>query len=211
MASKKNLNAVFTDIANAIRDKKGSEETIKPINMAEEIANIPQGGSLKTLLDTTKSAFYLISSYHGTSVDGLISYSDTENVTNFGYMFLGCDNITTVPLLNTSKATNMSNMFGNCAKLTEIPALDASKCTVTGHLDYMFSGCKSLKTIHMTGIKLNLDISSSTKFEKADLLEIINNLETVTITRKLKMGATNLAKLTDEEKAIATNKGWTLE
>jgi hypothetical protein len=24
------------------------------------------------------------------------------------------------------------------------------------------------------------------------------------------MGSTNLAKLTDEEKAIATNKGWTL-
>lgn len=211
MPSEKNLNAVFTDIANAIREKKGTADQMQPINMAEEIANIPQGGSLKTLLDTTKSAFYLISSYHGTSVDGLISYSDTENVINFGYMFLGCNNITTVPLLNTSKATNMTNMFANCAKLTEIPALDASQCTVTGHLDYMFSGCSSLKKVHMTGIKLSLDISSSTKFEKTDLLEIINNLETVSYPRKLKMGPTNLAKLTDEEKAIATNKGWTLE
>ena len=206
-----NLNAVFTDIANAIRDKKGNEETIKPINMAEEITNIPQGGSLKTLLDTTKSAFYLISSYHGTSVDGLISYSDTENVTNFGYMFLGCDKITTIPLINTSKATNMTNMFGNCYNLTEVPAIDASKCDVTGHLDYMFSGCRSLKKVHMTGIKVNLDISSSTKFEKTDLLEIINNLEPVSYSRILKMGSTNLAKLTDEEKAIATNKGWTLQ
>lgn len=211
MPSEMNLNAVFTDIANAIRDKKGNEETIKPINMAEEITNIPQGGSLKALLDATKRAFYLISSYQGTSVDGLISYADTSNVTNFCYMFQSCSNITSVPLFDTSKATDMSYMFSGCTKLTEVPAFDASNCTIAGHLDYMFSGCKSLKKVHMTGIKLNLDISSSTKFEKADLLEIINNLEPVTYTRKLKMGPTNLAKLTDEEKAIATNKGWTLE
>jgi hypothetical protein len=31
-----------------------------------------------------------------------------------------------------------------------------------------------------------------------------------TTTKTLTLGATNLAKLTDEEKAIATNKGWTL-
>lgn len=211
MPSEMNLNAVFTDIANAIRDKKGNEETIKPVNMAEEITNIPQGGSLKALLDTTKRARYLCADYKGTSFDGLISYADTSNVTNFCYMFQGCSNITSVPLFDTSNATDMSNLFQNCAKLTEVPALDASKCTIAGHLDYMFSGCKSLKSIHMTGIKLSIDISSSTNFEKADLLEIINNLETVSINRILKMGSTNLAKLTDDEKAIATNKGWTLQ
>ena len=31
-----------------------------------------------------------------------------------------------------------------------------------------------------------------------------------TTTRTLKIGTTNLNKLTDEEKAIATEKGWTL-
>ena len=30
MASEKNLNAVFTDIANAIRGKKGTTDQIKP-------------------------------------------------------------------------------------------------------------------------------------------------------------------------------------
>ena len=40
MASQNNLTAVFTDIANAIRDKKGSVNTIKPINMADEISSI---------------------------------------------------------------------------------------------------------------------------------------------------------------------------
>ena len=59
-------------------------------------------------------------------------------------------------------------------------------------------------------MKANLKISSSTKFTESALVEILNNLATVTSTKKLTMGSTNLAKLTDAEKAIATNKGWTL-
>ena len=39
---------------------------------------------------------------------------------------------------------------------------------------------------------------------------IINGLQTVTTTQKLTLGETNLAKLTDAEKKIATDKGWTL-
>ena len=39
---------------------------------------------------------------------------------------------------------------------------------------------------------------------------VINGLQTVTTTQKLTLGATNLAKLTDGEKKIATDKGWTL-
>ena len=74
----------------------------------------------------------------------------------------------------------------------------------------MFSSCSSLKSILMTGMKVSFDISSSTKFDKSDLVTILNNLATLTSTASLKMGATNLDKLTDDEKAIATNKGWTL-
>ena len=75
----------------------------------------------------------------------------------------------------------------------------------------MFSNCTSLKSILMTRIKVSFDISASTKFEESDLVTILNNLETVTNTKTLTMGSTNLAKLSDEEKAIATNKGWTLK
>lgn len=71
----------------------------------------------------------------------------------------------------------------------------------------MFDGCTNLKSILMTNIGANLDISASTKFEREDLLIILNNLKTVTEARTLTMGDANLAKLTDEDKAIATNKG----
>ena len=75
----------------------------------------------------------------------------------------------------------------------------------------MFSYCSSLEEIHMININVNLNISSSTKFTREALLEILGNLKAQTSgTKTLTMGSTNLAKLTDEDKAIATNKGWTL-
>ena len=241
------------------------------------------GGSsentLKNLLDARQSASYLFDQYNGTSVDGLISYNDTENVTNTNNMFNWCSNLTFIPLLNTSKVTNMyrmffscksittipqldtsnvtdmSDLFGSCIKLTSVPLLNTSKVTnmnnmfnscyalttiplfdtrnVTNMI-YMFSGCNnlteipafdvskvtnfnstfsgcsSLTAIHMTGAKKSFFISSSTKFSSEALHEIIDNLATVTSTQKLTMGSTNLAKVSDEYKSIATNKGWTL-
>lgn len=60
-----------------------------------------------------------------------------------------------------------------------------------------------------------LDISHLTQLEHSSLMVIINGLYDYvgagsSGTRYIKLGDANLAKLTDEEKAIATNKGWTL-
>lgn len=210
---------------------------------------------LKPLLDATKATAYLFFDYVGTSVDGLIAYSDTENVTNMGYMFrncsslttvpafdtssvttmtfmfYGCTNLTTTPAFDTENVTNMSYMFQNCSSLTTVPAFDTSSATnmssmfqncsslttvpafntsgVT-NMNNMFSGCSNLEEIHMYGMKEKFNISASTKFTESALVEILNNLATVSTTKTLTMGATNLAKLTAEEIAIATDKGWTL-
>ena len=132
---------------------------------------------------------------------------NTSNVTNMSTMFFGCNSLTIIPQLNTSKVTNMRNMFWQCNNLQTVPAFDCSKVT---NMNNIFASCSNLKSILMTNIGVALDISSSTRFEREDLVLILNNLKTVTTTKTLKMGATNLAKLTDEDKAIATNKGWTL-
>ena len=135
---------------------------------------------------------------------------DTSNVTGMNNMFYKCYSLTTIPQLDTSKVTNMYSMFYYCSKLTTIPQLDTSKVT---NLNFIFNACRSLETIHMFNMKVSFDISSSTKFTREALLEIINNcydLTTLGKTETLTMGSTNLAKLTDEDKAIATAKGWTL-
>lgn len=132
---------------------------------------------------------------------------DTSNVLYMSFMFNGCERLTTIPLFDTSKVKSMRLMFSNCRSITSIPAFDVSNVT---EMYGIFENCSNLETIHMLNIGADLNISSSTLFTREALLEIIGNLKTVTSTKTLRMGATNLAKLTDEDKAIAINKGWTL-
>lgn len=110
-------------IRTAINNKGGTLTTTDTFaSYPSAIDSLPSGGggSLKTLLDATKSSASLFSYYSGTSVNDLISYNDTENVTNMKEMFYHCANLTTTPQLNTSNVTIMSYMFSGCLELTTI-------------------------------------------------------------------------------------------
>ena len=132
----------------------------------------------------------------------------TSNATDMSFMFFGSKKLKTVPQFDTSNVTNMSDMFGSCGYLETVPQFDVSNVTNMGN---MFYRCDYIKQIHMVNINANLDISYSTRFTREALIEIIGNLKAQTSgTKTLTMGSTNLAKLTEEDKAIATNKGWTL-
>lgn len=50
-----------------------------------------------------------------------------------------------------------------------------------------------------------------TILDNTSLMSLINNLDATETSRTLNLGSTNLAKLTDDEKLVATNKGWTLK
>lgn len=205
-------------------------EAYKPVYVS--VPQVAQSGSLKAVLDGTKSTYNLFYQYTGTSVDDLISYSDTTNVTNMGYMFNSCANLTLVPALDTSKATDMSYMFNDCTNLTTIPQLDTSKvtnmrgmfygCTSlttipeldaanVANMDNMFYNCSNLTEIHMKNMKETFDIHYSTLFTREALVEILNNLARLPFSRALTIGQTNLDKLTEEDKKIATDKGWRLK
>ena len=210
-------------IRTAINNKGGTLTTTDTFaSYPSAIDSLPSGGNdwLKEYLDETKSACLLfcgeISDYlRGTWYNNLtyerlqkiLSYNTTSNVTDMSYMFYYCKQLTTIPLIDTSLVTNMGSMFESCLNLTTIPQLDTSKCT---NMRDIFYSCSKLKEIHMIGMKVSFDISYSRNFTESALVEILNNLATVTSTQTLTMGSTNLAKLTNEEKAIATNKGWTL-
>ena len=121
----KNTHKLYTDVIAKSGSKNeplevtanGTYEAPKGTGYSPVKVNVPQtaqSGTLKALLDATKSSYYLFYNYNGKSVDGLISYTDTANVTNMSYMFIYCSNLTTIPQLNTSNVTNMSNMFQAC-------------------------------------------------------------------------------------------------
>lgn len=144
-----------------------------------------------------------------TSFDGIFQYGDTSDVTDMDDMFYSCGNLKTILLFDTSNVVTMQRMFFYCVDLTSAPRFDVSNVMYMG---FMFYGCSSLEQIHMININTDLDISASTKFTRDALVEIIGNLKAQTSgTKTLTMGETNLAKLTDADKKVATDKGWALK
>ena len=128
-------------------------------------------------------------------------------------MFFSCSSLTTIPQLNTHSVTDMGFMFSYCTSLTSVPRLDATSLT---NADNMFGNDftplnKFTDFGGLTGLKINLVLTPCPKLTHDSLMNVINEAADVTSSPKtLTLGSTNLNKLTDEEKAIATNKGWTL-
>lgn len=160
---------------------------------------------------------------------------DTSNVTNMSYMFSVCSSLETLKVtnLNTSNVANMTNMFANCKTLTTLD-LNSFDMSNVINVSSMFSNCSGLinfvcfkylgkayrvKTKNYSNYKL--DLSRCTKLSNESLMSVINNLYDLNLTydvanggtlytQALVLGSTNLAKLTTEEIAIATDKGWTV-
>lgn len=131
--------------------------------------------------------------------------------------FWGCNKLNNLNLsnLNTSNVTNLSSFLTGTSSLKtlDITNWDLSKCT---NMDSFLGANVGITDIYCEGLKLpeiqikwsgfannrNLSINS--------LLGLLNALPTTTKNCTLYLGATNLNKLSDEQKAIATNKGWIL-
>ena len=142
-----------------------------------------------------------------------IPYFNTEGVTDMSRMFYNCNSLTSIPQLNTSKVELITGMFERCTSLTSIPKLDATSLTNAQNMfGYSYAPLDKFTTFGgLTNLKIDLDLSPCQKLTHDSLLNVINEAADVTSSPKtLTLGATNLAKLTDEEKAIATSKGWTL-
>ena len=100
--------------------------------------------------------------------------------------------------------------FMYARSLVTIPRL---VLTNTSYFNNAFRECFALENLNIEGVLggAGFDVSDSTKLTHDSLMSIINALETKNSgTHTCTLGATNLAKLTDAEKAIATGKGWTL-
>ena len=147
---------------------------------------------------------------------------NTNKVTNMALMF-SYSGITTIPELNTSNVTSVYNMFNSCRGLITIPKLNFENVTnVSGFLTVAESvvnigGFENLGKAYLTDKSANysnygLVLTSCSKLTHDSLMNVINNLYDIKTKgckeQRLQLGPTNLAKLTDEEKQIAINKGW---
>ena len=150
---------------------------------------------------------------------------NTSKVTNMSNMLYGSGLLEEIPQLDTSNVTDMSNMFGYQNHLVTVPQLNASKVT---DIQSIFMYCRGLKnlggfvnlgeafptTSAVGNYKHTLALNFSSEVTHDSLMNIINNLYDIATkgckSQYLQLGSTNQAKLTAEEIAIATSKGWTV-
>ena len=153
-----------TEVADAIRAKKGTTELIHPQDFAEEIASIETGGSLKRHTYTGHADVEGLRAIGWTDED--IAYYQ-ENGVNWDeeddqYHLVSEDNkalygvltenniseykarIVYLPKIDTSNVTDMNKKFYGCPSLVSIPQLDTSNVTTTYE---MFGGCSSLVSV----------------------------------------------------------------
>lgn len=140
----------LSNVKQALIEKGVADESITNGECAEKIKNI---STLKGYLDLTKSTenMFNIDDENFVSINHIINYEDTENVTNMSNMFKnGIKYLKEFPILNTSKVTNMSDMFSpgltsSYNKYIEnIPYMDTSNVV---NMSGAFKGLLKLKTI----------------------------------------------------------------
>ena len=136
---------------------------------------------------------------------------DTSNVVHFDEMFYNCSSLTTVPQFNTSSLYSAQLMFAGCSKLVSVPLLDFTNAK---ELRSMLLACSELAELGgFSNLSVSLDLSSSRKLTADSIMNVINEAKDLSGTggtSTLTLGSTNIAKLTEEQIAIASFKGWTL-
>ena len=145
-----------------------------------------------------------------------VSNFDTSNVTNMHAMFIGNSSLIQLDVSNfdTSNVLNIDTMFSYfkvCEELN-ISGLNLERCTSMKNT-FMNS---SFKVIRCDGLRLpnidmsNIGLNDSTELTVDSIVGLLNALPQSDKGYSFQIGSVNIAKLTDEQKAIATNKGWTL-
>jgi surface protein len=149
-------------------------------------------------------------------------------------MFNGCSSVTSLDLssFNTSKVTTVTGMFTGVSCDIVFTNKNTSKLTTAFAMFNVFHGT----SIDLTGFSIagstnnnnfitlaanlvnlkapsNINKSIAITAEKLSvesLMSIIDNLNSVAKTQILTIGEVNIAKLTDEQIAVALNKNWTV-
>lgn len=130
---------------------------------------------------------------------------DTSNVTNMSQIFGMYSTI--YPLLDCNKVTNFSNPWGyGSTNVRVIKGFKNLKCSITS---YFLDKATYITVESLMNVINNLYDWSQGPADGKYVWEDGSSYNYGT-THTLKFGTTNLDKLTDEQKAVAINKGWTL-
>lgn len=261
-------------IANAIREKNGTDDTYKPSEMPQAIRDIPTGGSDVYFTNDGRMYTEHLEFPETTTAIGenayryaknLRSVSFTNNITSIrGNAFIGCtqltqinlsDSITTISNFAFYDVVNVASTMNIKSTMTAVGSLpngfssgklifEEGLTNLPASEVFNYGGCKFSNEAYVylpssiisigcynssnnsSGLKstddtctlevgdgFNASINASQFQQTAEkwvnVFEALADL-TSQEPKILTIGSKNLKKLTDDQKAIATNKNWTL-
>lgn len=188
MARTDNLTNFLTDVADAIRQKKGDSSKILAKDFDTEISNLSGGGSTSTYAPRAISFYGCQEKDMTNEIQGWSS----SNLTSMQYAFCGCTNVTNLDLshIDTSKVTLMNDCFSGCNYLKTLNTKNWNTDLVKD-VARMFRNCRVLE---------NIDLSNGT-FNNAKswqfFLEGCMSLKTVNIS------AWDITKITNINGALS--------
>jgi surface protein len=132
---------------------------------------------------------------------------DTSLVTQFTNTFISCYSLKSIPLLNTVKGISFTQMFAACPSLDELPALNLTAgITFTN----MFSGTNGIAKAPFVNIKNTFSFANM-MLSRTAIVDIFNGLASGVTSKIITVsGNPGYTSLSVDERAIATNKGWTI-
>ena len=183
MARTDNLTNFLTDVAAAIKSKKGDNTAIPAANFDTEIINLPSGGSdntaLISLIERTATSFEIpegTTSIGGSAFSrctGLTSIIIPNSVTSIGDdAFEQCFSLTSITIPNSVTSIGGS-AFNWCIGLTSIMIPDS----ITNISNYAFYHCTGLTSITIPGSVTS--IGESAFYDCTGLTKINWNAENV--------------------------------
>lgn len=193
MARTDTLGHFLTDVADAIRGKKGTSETITASDFDTEITNLPSGGDTPTKgvilsewdndgyptkvefvgFTELPNSYFIQSSSDGPILKKVSTVIFSSNLTQIGWNCFQYSNISQFTLPNTL-TTIKPNAFANCKNIVSI-TLPNTLTTLGGNAFY---ACTNLESVTLPPNITALDYSTfayDTKFQTINL----DNIQTI--------------------------------
>lgn len=156
----------------------------------------------------------------------ILKGANFKSATTFNRMIYNCDNLELLDLENafTENVTDFYYAFGNNDKIVTLNLVGVSAKSATD-INNIFTYNRVMETLVgsytidevinnnlkiLDELKISISVTASGRLNRASLRALINGLAEVETTQTLTLGATLRAKLTEEDIAIAANKGWSI-
>ena len=161
---------------------------------------------------------------------------DASSVTNLSGAWQNCSSLQSLDLSgwDTGSVTSLRDAWNSCYSLQSLNLSGWDVSSVTNLRD-AWQDCSNLQSLNLSGwdvshlstnvaypngsmltdywpsvISINQNYNNATALSIASLLRIIDSLPVATGARTLTLGQNNKLKLTAEQIAVATQKGWTV-